>query len=153
MAKDGQFSWDFGPISETILDCGHIYDPNGRFWGFTSRPHIGDVVMTLFLRLDPPFMTGDGQKWSILDQKWLKMAGLSTLQSGTKMVNITVSTIWDHFWPIWTLLDHFKQELIFCSEAPLQNPILSIWGKKSFLSEMVQSGLDGLNRVSKGQKN
>ena len=32
-------------------------------------------------------------------------------------------------WSIWTLMDHFKQELIFCSVAPLQNPILSIWGK------------------------
>ena len=39
------------------------------------------------------------QKWSILDQKWPNMAGLSTLQSGpkgTKMVNISV---FDHLGP------------------------------------------------------
>ena len=56
------------------------------------------------------------------------------------------STVHDWGWPkngpFWTkngqtwqacqnsVLDHFKQELIFCSEAPLQNPILSIWGKE-----------------------
>ena len=28
------------------------------------------------------------------------------------------------FGPIWTLLDHFKQELIFCSEAPLPKPTI-----------------------------
>ena len=39
-------------------------------------------------------------------------------------------TIRNPFGPIWTLLDRFKQELIFCSEAPLPTPTLSIWGKK-----------------------
>ena len=28
------------------------------------------------------------------------------------MVNITVSTIWDHFWPIWTLLNNFRLKMI-----------------------------------------
>ena len=46
---------------------------------------------------------------------------------GTKMVFLT---LWDPFGSIWTLLDHFKQKLIFCSEAPPPNPILSIWGKQ-----------------------
>ena len=61
-------------------------------------------------------------------------------------------TIWDPFGPIWTILDHFKQELIFCSEAPLPNPPLSITGKTSFFSEMVQNGPDGPKRVPSGQK-
>ena len=44
------------------MDCGHIYVPNGMNWGSKNRPHIGDVVMSLFLRLGPMFMTGDGPK-------------------------------------------------------------------------------------------
>ena len=52
-------------------------------------------------------------------------------------------TIRNPFGPIWTLLDRFKQELIFCSEAPLPTPTLSVWGKKSFLSKMAQKGPDG----------
>ena len=30
-----------------FIDCGHIYVPKGTFWG-TSRPHIGELVMSLF---------------------------------------------------------------------------------------------------------
>ena len=44
------------------MDCGHIYVPNGKTWGSTSRPHIGDVVMSLFLLWGRPFMTGNGPK-------------------------------------------------------------------------------------------
>ena len=43
--------------------------------------------MSFFLLWGRPFMTGDGPKWSILDQKWPNMAGLSTLQSGPKGSN------------------------------------------------------------------
>ena len=39
--------------------------------------------------------------------------------------------IWNPFGPIWTLLDHFKQKLIFCFGAPPPNHTLYIWGKKS----------------------
>ena len=28
-------------------------------------------------------------------------------------------TIWGYFGPIWTLLDHFRQNLIFCSKVVL----------------------------------
>ena len=52
--------------------------------------------------------------------------------------------IWGPFGPIWTLLNHFKQKLIFRSEAPPPNPTLSIWGKKSFLAVM-----DGCSEVPK----
>ena len=33
-----------------------------RNFGSTSWPHIGDLVMSLFLLWGPPFMTGDGPK-------------------------------------------------------------------------------------------
>ena len=45
-----------------FIDYGHIYVPNGMFWGSTSRPHIGDLVMSLFLLWGAPFMTGGGPK-------------------------------------------------------------------------------------------
>merc|ERR1712012_657919 len=59
------------------------------------------------------------------------MAGLSPLQSGSKGSKKDQNgqpkfffTIWDPFGPISTLLDRFKKELIFCSEAPLPTPTL-----------------------------
>ena len=58
-----------------IISCGHFYVPNGVFWGSSSRPHIGDLVMNLFT----PFMTGDGPKMGKHDRlvnvnvpKWSK---------------------------------------------------------------------------------
>ena len=53
--KNGRFL----PFS---IDCSHIYVPKGVFWGSKGRPHIGDLVMSLFLLWGPPFMTGDGPK-------------------------------------------------------------------------------------------
>ena len=38
---------------------------------------------------------GMAQKWSILDQKWPNMAGLSTLQSGPKGTKSKKSYLWD----------------------------------------------------------
>ena len=57
--------------------------------------------------------------------------------------------IWDPFGPIWTILGHFKQKLIFCSEAPPPHPF---GAKNSFLFEMAQKGPDGPKRVPNGQK-
>ena len=50
MAKNGHFSWNFD-VFLTFIDCDHIYVPNGENWVSTSRPHIGDVVMSLFVIL------------------------------------------------------------------------------------------------------
>ena len=60
------------------------------------------------------------QKWPIWDQKWPNMAGLPMSRCGPKgsqmvpngQYNIFL-TIWDIFGLIWTLLDHFRQKLIF----------------------------------------
>ena len=48
MAKNGNFSWNFNLLLTFFIDYGHIYVPNGMFWGSTSRPHIEDLVMSLF---------------------------------------------------------------------------------------------------------
>ena len=102
-------------------------------------------VMNLFLStrscaalraadLDAPFMTGDGPKmvhfWTKNDQTWQACQHSKVVQKGpkgTKMVNLNVV---DPLGPICTLLDHFKQKLILCSEAPPPNPTSSILGRK-----------------------
>ena len=99
---------------------------------------------------------GMAQKWSILDQKWPNMAGLSTLQrgpKGTKMVNIS---LFDHLGPrlgpsgpFWTISD--KNDFF----APNgQNRVLQrcFGAKYQFLFEMVQKGPDGPKRVPNVQK-
>ena len=60
--KTAIFSCNFDLFLIFYIDCGHIYVPNGMFWGSTGRPHIGDLVMSLFLLWGPLFMTGDGPK-------------------------------------------------------------------------------------------
>ena len=79
-----------------------------------------------------------GPKKPFLGQKWPNMAGLLMSQSGlrgSKMIqndqyNIFL-IIWGHFGPIWTLLDHFRQNLIFCSKSLRPRSTFLFWGKKS----------------------
>ena len=138
MAKNGHFFMEFWPIFDIFHGLRPYLCSKAQDLGFHKQP-------THRRRGDEPFFysgvdrswLGMAQKWSILDQKWPNMAGLSTLQRGPKGSkrdqNGQPKSFWTFgtpFGPIWTLLDHFKQELIFCSEAPLQNPILSIWGKE-----------------------
>ena len=102
------------------------------FRGPTSRPHTGDLVMSLFYFGAQRSWLGMALKWSILDQKWPNMAGLSTFQSGPKGIKMANLSVFDHLEPFWTLLYHFKQKLFFCSRAPPPNPTLSIWWLQSF---------------------
>ena len=48
MVKNGDFSWNFDLFLTFFVDCGYIYGQKRKTWGSTSRPHIGDVVMSLF---------------------------------------------------------------------------------------------------------
>ena len=77
------------------------------FWGSTSRPHIEDLVMSLFW--GPPFMTGDGPKIvhfgpkmaehgrPVNVPKWSKKG-----PNGTKMID---PRVFDHMGPFWTISD------------------------------------------------
>ena len=38
------FKWKLDLFLTLFRNYGHIYVPNGIFWGFSSRPHIGDLV-------------------------------------------------------------------------------------------------------------
>ena len=51
MAKNSHFSWNFDLFLTFFIDCDHIYVPKGAIWGSTSRPHIGDMMMSLFFTL------------------------------------------------------------------------------------------------------
>ena len=64
MAKTAILSWNSDLfLTFFIIRGGYFHIPNGVFWGSTSRPHIGDLVMNLFFLLwGPEFMTGDGPK-------------------------------------------------------------------------------------------
>ena len=51
------FCMEFWPILTFFIGCGHIFIPSGMFWVSTCRPHIGDLVMSLFLLWGPPSKT------------------------------------------------------------------------------------------------
>ena len=127
MAKNGHFSWNFDLFLTFFMDCGHIYVPNGLI-GFHKQPThtrrgdepfftLGSTVHDWGWPKNSPFWTKNGQTWQACQHSKVVQKGSENGQ--TKCF----CTIWDPFGPIWTLLDHFKQELIFCSEAPLPNNI------------------------------
>ena len=87
------------------MDCGHICVPKGKTWGSTSSPHIGDVVMSLFFYSGVHrSWLGMAQKWSILDQNWPNMVGLSPLKSGQKGSKRGQNGQPKCSWPFGTLL-------------------------------------------------
>ena len=112
--------------------------------------HVRSRIQAILGPLSHKSMAGRRQKWSILDQKWPNMAGLSTFQSGPKgskrvqngQYNMFL-TIWDIFGLIWTLLDHFRQNLIFFFG---QEALCVFEAKIDFClkrSKMVQMGPNG----------
>ena len=76
--------------------------------------------------------------WLFSGQKWPNMADLPMSQKGlrgSKMIqndqyNMFL-TIWCHFGIIWTLFDHFTQNLIFCPENTKCFLAKVIWSQKS----------------------
>ena len=147
MAKNGHFLWNFKPILD-IFYCGHIYVSNGRSWGTTSRPHLGDLVMNLFFTLGsttPQFMPGDSPKM---------------VHFGPIMVNYgRLFDIPNCFWQIWTVLcpsdtfGPFKTKIISLPQIDkvgfgrggLEQKIIVLF-------EMVEKSPDGSKRVSNGRK-
>ena len=99
---------------------------------------------------------GMAQKWSILDQKWPNMAGLSTLQSGPKGTNIVNLSVFDHLRPYLspsrTLLGHFRQKWFLAQNGQSRVLQRCFGAKYQFLFEMVQKGPDGPKRVPNDQK-
>ena len=98
--KTAIFSCNFDLFLAFFIDCDHIYVPKGTNWGSTSRPHIGDLVMSLFLLWCPPCMTGDGPKMVHFGPKLAKHGRLapdSTKASGKALIgHITSKCIGKH---------------------------------------------------------
>ena len=93
---------------------------------------------------------GMAQKWSILDQKWPNMAGLSTLQSGPKGPKRDQNVQPKSFWTFQTLLGPSgpfftisNKNWYFAPKHLCKTLFCRFGAKKSFLSEMVQKGADG----------
>ena len=111
IAKNGHFSWNFDLFLTFFIDCDHIYVPNRMIWGSTSRPHIGDVMMSLVFTLgstvhdwgwpkNGPFWTKNGQTWQACQRSKVVQRG----PKGTKMVNLS---LFEHLGPFWAHLDPF----------------------------------------------
>ena len=144
MAKTAIFSWNFDLFLTFFIDCGHIYNPNGVIWGSTSRPHIGDLVMSLFLLWGPPFMTGDGPN----------MAGLSTFQSGPKGSERDQNGQPKCFRPFRTLLGPSglfwtieNKDKLFAPEHLCQTLLWTISDKNDLFAPNGQRVPDGPKRV------
>ena len=96
--------------------------------------HIRSWFEAVLALAIPQSCARGGPKKPFLGQKWPNMAGLLMSQSGlrgSKMIqndqyNIFL-IIWGHFGPIWTLLDQFRQNLIFCLKT-----------EKCFLAKVIQ---------------
>ena len=109
--KTAIFSCNFDLFLAFFIDCDHIYVPKGTNWGSTSRPHIGDLVMSLFFTLgstvhdwgwpkNGPFWTKNGQTWQACQRSKVVQRG----PKGTKMVNLS---LFEHLGPFWAHLDPF----------------------------------------------
>ena len=109
--------------------------------------HVRSRIQAILGPLSHKSMAGRRQKWSILDQKWPNMAGLSTFQRGPKGSKRVQNGQPKCFWPFgtllgpsgpfWTISD--KNEFF----AP--NGQSRVWRrcfgpKNQFLFEMVQKG-------------
>ena len=87
------------------------------------------------------------------------MAGLPMSRygpKGSKMVpngqyNMFL-TIWDIFGLIWTLLDHFRQNLIFCSKLLWPRSTLCFWGEKLIFVLKGPKWCKWVQMVPNGQK-
>ena len=60
--------------------------------------------------------------------------------------------IWGHFGPIWTLLNHLRQNLIFAPNHFGQEALFCFEAKNQVLSEMIQKSPNGPKMTPNGQK-
>ena len=143
MAKTAISPCNFDLFLTVFIDYGHIYVPNRYFWGATSRPHIGDLVMNLFFLLwGPTFTTGNDPKMVHFGPKIAKHGRLvnvpkwfKRVQKGPKWSTKVFLTIWDPFWahlnpfgPFQTKIYfvlrsisyfvHFGKKILFCLKWP-----------------------------------
>ena len=97
----------FGMIFRLFIVSDAFMLKKGAHSTWIYLTHVRSRIQAILGPLSHKSMAGRRQKWSILDQKWPNMAGLSTFQrgpKGSKMVNLSV---FDHLGPFWAHLDPF----------------------------------------------
>ena len=155
MTKNGHCLMEFWPIFDIFHRLRpYLCSKQGEL-GFHKQPthrNRGDEPF-FYSGVDRSWL-GMAQKWSILDQKWPNMAGLSTLQSGPKGSerdqNGQPKCFWSfgtHFGPIWTLLDHFRQKWFFCPKWTKEGLAEVL---RSKISILVWNGPKGSRWAQKG---
>ena len=104
-------------------------------------------------------MCAGGPKWPFWGQIWPPMAGLPMSQSGLKefkMIpngqNDMLLIIWGHFGPIWTVWNHYRQNLIFCFESLWPKALSVFEAKNQVLSEMITKSPNGPKMVPNDEK-
>ena len=124
-----------------------------------SLTHVGWWFEAILGSLSHKSMAGRHQKWPIWDQKWPNMAGLPMSRCGPKGSQMVPNgqynmflTIWDIFGLIWTFLDHFRQNLIFCSKLLWPRSTLCFWGEKLIFVLKGPKWCKWVQMVPNGQK-
>ena len=146
--KTAIFSCNFDLFLAFFIDCDHIYVPKGTNWGSTSRPHIGDLVMSLFFTLgstvhdwgwpkNGPFWTKNGQTWQACQRS-------KVVQKVTKMVKLSA---FDNFGSFWAHLDPigpFQTRIEFLLQSTPAKPYFFYFGQRNHFcpkwSKRVQMG-------------
>ena len=108
----------FGMIFRLFIVSDAFMLKKGAHSTWIYLTHVRSRIQAILGPLSHKSMAGRRQKWSILDQKWPNMAGLSTFQSGpkgSKMVNLSV---FDHLGPFWTTSGHWQA----CHDRPFLVP-------------------------------
>ena len=91
--KTAIYSWNFNLFLTFFKDYGHVYVPNGEFWGSTGRPHIGDLVMNLFFNFGNHHPYWGWPKNAV----WRRSFGadMDIAQRGGKIAAIMLTCIFD----------------------------------------------------------
>ena len=94
-----------------FIDCDHIHAPKGNIWGSTSRPHMGDVVMSLFFTLGSTVhdwgCPKNGPFWTKTGQTWQACKRSKVVQKGPKRTKIVNPSVFGHLRPFRAHLDFF----------------------------------------------
>ena len=94
----------FGMIFRLFIVSDAFMLKKGAHSTWIYLTHVRSRIQAILGPLSHKSMAGRRQKWSILDQKWPSMAGLSTFQSGPKGSKRVQNGQPKCFWPFGTLL-------------------------------------------------
>ena len=94
----------FGMIFRLFTVSDAVMPKKGAHSTWIYLTHVRSRIQAILGPLSHKSMAGRRQKWSILDQKWPNMAGLSTFQSGPKGSKRVQNGQPKCFWPFGTLL-------------------------------------------------